>query len=281
MHSHSTATPPTGSDPSGVGSYLSTRETPDPPARIARSATLRREWRELDPADRALVTDAALSRWAGDLADDDFSLADVADRERRRNTNIKTFRQGAELTDMQWKLWRFLGRHEGRVCTRLEIARHLWQTPDYPIRPWMLRPDPETKKAAPLADAIKSLVWALRRKLEIDPLRPQHLAAVRSVGYVWYDDPPSTDDGIDYQARSSRFTRLREQYLGLVYGPALPDPGAETAGPYVDVDVVDAVSHDAAGRPYESSVRPGPEYDRITERRATRRGVAPDPDTGP
>lgn len=234
------------------------------PASIARFRAKREEWGDLEPADRAVLTQETLDRWVHDLAPDDYTLAEVALREKRRRTNIKTFRQGAELTDSEWKLWRFLGRHEGKVVTKLEIARHMWQTADRPIRPWMLRKNAETGNASPIVAHLMNIVSDLRSKLEIDPLRPQHLATVRGVGYVWYDSPPSTDDGVDYADRTMRYSRLREQMMGIVYGPAL-GPGGEEApeGDYLEGEVVDAVSYDVTGERFVPHIQTGPEFDRL------------------
>jgi hypothetical protein len=66
------------------------------------------------------------------------------------------------------------------------------------------------------------LAHQIRYKLEIDPLRPQHLANVRSVGYVWYADPPSLNDGIDYERRVSQYQILRHEMQALIGG----DPDA-------------------------------------------------------
>lgn len=246
------------------------------PAAIARNRAKRQEWADLEAGDRAILTDVVLARWVGDLAPDDYTLAEVAVRERRRLANFKSFRQGAELTDLEWRLWRYLGRHEGRVCTKLEIARHLWQAPDRPIRPWMLRKNPENGNASPLVAALQNLISDIRSKLEIDPLRPQHLATVRAVGYVWYDAPPSSDDGVDYAARHVRYSRLREQVLEQVYGQALPSPEGEALEePYVEGEVVDAVSYDHVNEEYRPRVQPGPELLRREAERDARRARIP------
>jgi len=272
----------TGVDPSGIDQVLAERDValsqqadrPTPaaapmPAAIVGSAPKRREWRELDPADRALVTEQTLARWVGDLAVDDYTLDEVVLREKRRLTNLKSFRQGGELTDTEWKLWRFLGRHEGKVCTKLQIARHLWGGPDRPIHAWMLRNN-ESGNASPLVAHLQNIISDLRSKLEIDPIRPQHLATVRGVGYVWYDAPPSTDDQIDYAGRQVRFSKLREEMLGLIYGPALEaGPEIEVSEQAIEGEVVEAASHPRA--PHDSRVRPGPEYERLERQRAARR----------
>jgi len=89
--------------------------------------------------------------------------------------------------------------------------------------------------------SIRRWVGNIRRKIEIDPLRPQHVATVRGVGYVFYDSPPSLTDGVNYERRAQQYARLRVDMLSLLNPQALPS-GGEQPDEYLDADVVDAVS---------------------------------------
>jgi hypothetical protein len=253
------------------------RLSPSAPPEL--SDAQREAWASLTRADREVVTPETLARWARDLHPDDIDLAEIAALERRRRANLRTIRQGAELSDNEWRLWRYLAKHAGHVRTFVQIAHHLYGTSDRPITPRMLRSTDGFDNI--YVQAIRRYVGNLRRKLEVDPIRPQHLATVRGVGYAWYDAPPSLDDGIDYQRRSSQYARLRVDMLALLNPAALPD-GGEQPDEYLDADVVDAVSvaddgEIIAGR----GIRTGPEFDRlVAERDARRRGPASIGDAG-
>jgi len=60
-----------------------------------------------------------------------------------------------------------------------------------------------------------NIASVVRTKLEIDPLRPQHIATIRSVGYRWYSAPPSRDDGEDYAARYEDARAARYEIRGI------------------------------------------------------------------
>lgn len=153
---------------------------------------------------------AVVQRWTRGLAPDDLSDAEISRLETQRQRNLRTIRQGIESTDQEFKLIRYLMRTPGRIRTYLEMARHLWQTPTHRITERMLAPSGDGYNA-PMVTTIQVLVHQIRYKLEVDPLRPQHLANVRGVGYVWYDDAPSLDDGINYEARAELMHRMRAQ----------------------------------------------------------------------
>jgi hypothetical protein len=206
----------------------------------------REEWDALSPSDRKLLTPEALARWTSDLADEDYSLAEIVMFERRRRGTLQTLRQGAELTDMEWKLLRYLQRNEGRNVSYLRIARHLWGSPANPITPATLRSGANVAYEAPLIRQIQTYVYKLRQKIEIDPLRPQHLANIRGVGYRWYSRPPSADDGENYERRAIEIERDRAEMqavLGITEG---------------EFTVVEARDRD--GRPFETRVWFGPEH---------------------
>lgn len=209
-----------------------------PPSKAAELETLA-------PEDRRLLTPAVIERWASDLHEDDYSLAELARFERRRLDTLRTLRSDAELTDKEWQLLRFLRRNEGRTVTYLDIARHLWQTPANRItaRRLLATMDAGRDYRAPMICTIQVLVHHIRRKLEVDPRRPQHLASIRGVGYRWYSAPPRIDDGENYAARDTEARVLRRQLQAEgIY-----------EGEYVAV-------RDRDGLTIATSVTPGPEH---------------------
>jgi hypothetical protein len=192
-------------------------------------------------ADRRLLSPQVITRWSSDLAPDDLTpelLSEIAQLERNRQKSLKTLRSTAELTDLEFRLVRYLQKSEGRTRTYLQLAHHLWGTPEHPITAAMLRA--HHGYAAPMVASIQVLVCNIRKKLEIDPLRPQHVATIRGVGYRWYSAPPSLDDGEDYARRAIESSVLRQHMqheLGIIDDPALgemPDdwePGMPVLGP--------------------------------------------------
>jgi DNA-binding winged helix-turn-helix (wHTH) protein len=187
---------------------------------VALSGTHRDEWEHLPARDQALLTGEVLSRWTVALDDDEYSLAEVVRLERQRRASLATLRQGVALTDREFAIVRLLQRHEGRTVTFVEMVRTLW-------------PD-ETRRAnardlwdrnGAFARHVRSMhvvLYLLRQKLEVDPLRPQHIVSIRSVGYRWYSLPPSADDGEDYAARADDARALRYEIRG--YRGELPAP---------------------------------------------------------
>lgn len=161
----------------------------------------------LSQADLDLLTPEVVARWTKGLAPDDYTPADIVRLERQRRASLKTMRQGVELTDLEWKLLRFLSREPGRIRSYLEIAHHLWGTKSRPVTAAMLAGHHGYQ--APMIDHIRVLMFGLRRKLEIDPIRPQHFGNVRSVGYVFYEQPPAADDGVDYRLRAREALTMR------------------------------------------------------------------------
>jgi len=93
-----------------------------------------------------------------------FSFAgrtiDFGNLELRNNGNT------THLTVMEAELLRHLVRNRGRVVSRKSILEEVWG----------LREDTDTR-------AIDNFIVRLRRYLEDDPVRPQHLQTVRGVGY--------------------------------------------------------------------------------------------------
>lgn len=216
-----------------------------PPPSIALERSLVEQWTDLTAADRRVLTGEVLERWTADLHPDDIDLRAVATRERRRLVALQTLRSEAGLTTRELQLVRYLQRYEGRTCTYLMIARHLFSTPQQTVTAALLRA--HHGYAAPMIAHIHVMVAAIRRKLEIDFRRPQHLATIWAVGYRWYSAPPSTDDGEDYDAREAQAIRQREELflqLGLVEG---------------DFTVIEGPL-DRDGEPYETRLALGPEH---------------------
>jgi DNA-binding response OmpR family regulator len=76
------------------------------------------------------------------------------------------------LTVMESELLRYLIRHRGQVVSRKSILEEVWD----------LREDTDTR-------AIDNFIVRLRRYIEDDPERPQHLLTVRGVGYRFEAEP--------------------------------------------------------------------------------------------
>jgi DNA-binding response OmpR family regulator len=73
---------------------------------------------------------------------------------------------------MEANLLRYLIQHEGRAVSRKEMLEDVWA----------LREDTDTR-------AIDNFIVRLRRYIESDPSKPQHLLTVRSVGYRFVANP--------------------------------------------------------------------------------------------
>jgi two-component system, OmpR family, alkaline phosphatase synthesis response regulator PhoP len=83
-----------------------------------------------------------------------------------RNLELRTSRQTIRLTLMEAQLLRYLVRHEGKVVSRKAILEEVWG----------LAEDTDTR-------AIDNFIVRLRKYIEDDPSKPQHLLTVRGVGY--------------------------------------------------------------------------------------------------
>jgi DNA-binding response OmpR family regulator len=88
--------------------------------------------------------------------------------------NLELRNEGAttHLTVMEAELLRYLIRHRGQVVSRKSILEEVWD----------LREDTDTR-------AIDNFIVRLRRYIEDDPERPQHLLTVRGVGYRFEAEP--------------------------------------------------------------------------------------------
>jgi len=189
----------------------------------------RAEWTSLSRDEQRLLTPEAFERWTRDLHPDDIDLEEIVGLEVRRQRALQTMRAARDLTEIEFRLLRFLQRNEARPVSYLRIARHLWETPTFHVTARDLRA--QGGYAAPMVASIQTLVWSLRHKLEIDPLRPQHLTNIRGVGYVWYSMPPALDDGINYEQRAAlavlQRVEMRALIGGDVEGAARPDIARE------------------------------------------------------
>jgi two-component system, OmpR family, alkaline phosphatase synthesis response regulator PhoP len=83
--------------------------------------------------------------------------------------NGKVFR----LTLMEAELLRHLIRNSGKVISRKQILEQVWG----------LHEDTDTR-------AIDNFIVRLRKYIEDNPAKPQHLLTVRGVGYRFLTNPP-------------------------------------------------------------------------------------------
>ena len=83
--------------------------------------------------------------------------------------NGKIFR----LTLMEAELLRHLIRNNGKIVSRKQILEEVWG----------LHEDTDTR-------AIDNFIVRLRKYIEKDPTKPQHLLTVRGVGYRFLPEPP-------------------------------------------------------------------------------------------
>jgi two-component system, OmpR family, alkaline phosphatase synthesis response regulator PhoP len=86
------------------------------------------------------------------------------------NLELRTPQQVIRLTLMEAQLLRYLVRHKGKVVSRKAILEDVWG----------LNEDTDTR-------AIDNFIVRLRKYIEEDPSKPQHLLTVRGVGYRFVD----------------------------------------------------------------------------------------------
>jgi two-component system, OmpR family, alkaline phosphatase synthesis response regulator PhoP len=91
---------------------------------------------------------------------------DFGKLELRVNRNI------IHLTLMEAELLRHLVRHNGQIVSRKSILEEVWG----------LHEDTDTR-------AIDNFMVRLRRYIEVDPSKPEHLLTVRGVGYRFLAEP--------------------------------------------------------------------------------------------
>jgi DNA-binding response OmpR family regulator len=82
------------------------------------------------------------------------------------NLELRTPEQTIRLTLMEAQLLRYLVKHEGNVVSRKALLENVWG----------LNEDTDTR-------AIDNFIVRLRKYLEADPAKPEHLLTVRGVGY--------------------------------------------------------------------------------------------------
>ena len=139
-----------------------------------RGLLRRREWFHLDQAGPAAArpapADATPAADDGDGAPGQFAFGgrtiDFDALELR--VHDETFR----LTLMEAAVLRYLIRHEGRVVSRKALLEDVWG----------LREDTDTR-------AIDNFVARLRKYIEDEPSRPQHLLTARGRGYRFVAEP--------------------------------------------------------------------------------------------
>ena len=87
------------------------------------------------------------------------------------NLELHTPEQTIRLTVMEADLLRYLIRYEGNVVSRRAILQEVWD----------LAEDTDTR-------AIDNFIVRLRKYIEEDPAKPEHLLTVRGVGYRFVAD---------------------------------------------------------------------------------------------
>lgn len=90
------------------------------------------------------------------------------------NLELRTPQQTIRLTLMEAQLLRYLVKHEGKVVSRKAILEKVWG----------LNEDTDTR-------AIDNFIVRLRKYIEDDPAKPEHLLTVRGVGYRFVAANPS------------------------------------------------------------------------------------------
>src|SRR5688572_4251334 len=100
-------------------------------------------------------------------ADDKPNLVDLGNKTIDFDAlELRSDEQTVHLTLMEAELLRYLINHDGRIVSRSSILEDVWG----------LREDTDTR-------AIDNFIVRLRKYIEDEPSRPQHLLTVRGVGY--------------------------------------------------------------------------------------------------
>lgn len=131
----------------------------------------RREWSRMLVTDPPTQGRVAESKSADSLRE--FDVYAFAERQVDFGTlelraNGKVFR----LTLMEAELLRHLIRNSGKVVSRKQILEEVWG----------LREDTDTR-------AIDNFIVRLRKYIEKDPAKPEHLLTVRGIGYRFLPKP--------------------------------------------------------------------------------------------
>lgn len=120
----------------------------------------RHEWMQLTPA-------AQQSSQTSESSNQEFGTFTFSGKTIDfGNLELRTNGSTTHLTLMEAELLRYLVRNRGRVISRKSILEDVWG----------LREDTDTR-------AIDNFIVRLRRYIEKNPARPQHLLTVRGVGY--------------------------------------------------------------------------------------------------
>lgn len=126
----------------------------------------RREWFQKDQTNDAAADREKSVHHEAEQAEFSFGgrIIDFA------NLELRTPQQVIRLTLMEAELLRYLVRHKGKVVSRKAILEDVWG----------LNEDTDTR-------AIDNFIVRLRKYIEEDPSKPQHLLTVRGVGYRFDD----------------------------------------------------------------------------------------------
>lgn len=132
----------------------------------------RREWFHLDL--KATARDALATRKEGQARGAETAEQFVFSGRTIDFRALELRSQGSvvNLTLMEAQLLRYLVAHEGDIVSRKAILEDVWG----------LREDTDTR-------AIDNFMVRLRKYIEAEPARPQHLLTVRGVGYRFVAEP--------------------------------------------------------------------------------------------
>lgn len=86
-----------------------------------------------------------------------------------------------QLPQLEWRLMRYLQQHPDRACTRTELQQAIWGK-DHLSSP----------------DALEQLVRRLRKRIELNPQRPEYLLTVRGLGYRLIGNPKPSREQRDH-----------------------------------------------------------------------------------
>ncbi len=135
----------------------------------------RRQWFHQDQTNRLGEDSAATDQESAD--EENGAREEFVFRNRVidfANLELRTPEQTIRLTLMEAQLLRYLVKHEGNVVSRKAILEKVWG----------LNEDTDTR-------AIDNFIVRLRRYIEDDPSKPEHLLTVRGVGYRFLAANPS------------------------------------------------------------------------------------------
>jgi two-component system alkaline phosphatase synthesis response regulator PhoP len=130
----------------------------------------RRQWFRQDQIHEESSKPAGDSTTTKDEGPEQFEFGDrVIDFS---NLELRTPQQTIRLTLMEAQLLRYLVKHDGNVVSRKSILEDVWN----------LNEDTDTR-------AIDNFVVRLRKYIEDDPTKPEHVLTVRGVGYRFIAHP--------------------------------------------------------------------------------------------